>query len=219
MSIEIKVLTMGLAVTHCYIVGDTETGEALVIDPVDQAQTIFDTAQDLGWTIKLILATHGHFDHVLASKTLKELTNAPFYIHSADLPFLERLPETGLRFAGYRFPEAAVPDRLLTNDSEIINLASIRLETIYTPGHAPGHITYFMRNHDLIFSGDCLFAGSIGRTDLPGGDYEILMHSICEKLIPLGDNILVLPGHMEQTTTGKERLTNPYVLEYISRQA
>jgi hydroxyacylglutathione hydrolase len=218
MSIEIKVLTMGLAITHCYIVGDTDTGNALVIDPVDRAETILKTARDAGWTIKRILATHGHFDHVLASKSLKELTGAPFYIHRADLPLLENLPQTGVRFTGQPFPEAAAPDHLLGDTPEIIELGAIKLETIFTPGHAPGHISYFMRDHSIVFSGDCLFAGSIGRTDLPGGDYELLMHTIFEKLLPLGDDVYVLPGHMEQTTIGKERQTNPYVLEYLSRQ-
>src|SRR5215510_7944812 len=101
MNIEIKMLTMGIAVTHCYIVGDTETNEAMVIDPVDQAQLIYKTAQDAGWTIKLILATHAHFDHVLASKELKELTSAPFYIHADCVPGLESLPQSGLRFTGH----------------------------------------------------------------------------------------------------------------------
>jgi hydroxyacylglutathione hydrolase len=214
MSIEIKVLTLGIASTHCYIVADTETNEALVIDPVDEAALIFKTAQDAGWTIKLILATHAHFDHVLASKELKELTGAPFYIHSESLPFLKTLPEQGLMFTGQRFPQAAVPDRLLTTEPETIQLAGMKLETLFTPGHAPGHISFYMRDGGLVFSGDCLFAGSIGRTDLPGGDYDLLMRSIFEKLLPLGDDTRVLPGHMELTTIGKERATNPFLLEY-----
>lgn len=215
MKIEIKMLTMGIAVTHCYIVGDTETKEALVIDPVDEAPLIAKTAEDAGWTIKLILATHAHFDHVLASKELKDITGAPFYIHGDGVPMLKNLPQQGVRFVGTPFPEAAVPDRLLTTEPEIITLGSIRLETLYTPGHAPGHISFYMREGKLVFSGDCLFAGSIGRTDLPGGDYDLLMRSIFDKLIPLGDNTRVLAGHMEPTTIGKERATNPFLLEYM----
>jgi len=214
MTIEIKILNLGIASTNCYIVGDTETKEALVIDPVDNAPLLYKTAQDSGWAIKLILATHGHFDHVLASKELKELTGAPFYIHSADLFWLEDLPQRGMTFVGHLFPEAAEPDRLLTSESEIIELGAIKLETIFTPGHAPGHISFYMRDHKLVFSGDCLFAGSIGRTDLPAGDYDLLMKSIFEKLLPLGDDVRVLPGHMEQTTIGQERRMNPFLLEY-----
>ena len=215
MKIEIKVLTMGIATTHCYIVGDTETNEALVIDPVDQTPLIAKTAQDAGWTIKLILATHAHFDHVLASKELKDITGAPFYIHGECVPMLQNMPEQGIRFVGEPFPEAAVPDRLLTTEPETITLGAIQLETLYTPGHAPGHISFYMREGKLVFSGDCLFAGSIGRTDLPGGDYDLLMRSIFDKLIPLGDETRVLAGHMEPTTIGKERATNPFLLEYI----
>lgn len=214
MSIEIRVLTMGIAATHCYLVADSETNEALVIDPVDQAATIYKMAQDEGWTIKLILATHAHFDHILASKELKELTGAPFYIHSECLPQLKSLPESGVKFTGQPFPEAAEPDRLLTTESETIRLASIELETLYTPGHAPGHISFYMPDGGLIFSGDCLFEGSIGRTDLPGSDYEVLMRSIFEKLLTLDDEVKVLPGHMNLTTIGKERATNPFLLEY-----
>ncbi len=214
MSIEIRILTLGLASTHCYILGDTDTNESVVIDPVDQAPLIFKTAQDSGWTIKLILATHAHFDHVLASKELKELTGAPFYIHGDSIPLLKNLPESGLRFTGKAFPEAAVPDRLLTTGSEIIQLGAIQFETLYTPGHAPGHIAFYMRDAGIVISGDCLFAGSVGRTDLLGGDHDMLMRSIFDKLLPLGDDVKVLPGHMDLTTIGKERTTNPFILEY-----
>jgi hydroxyacylglutathione hydrolase len=213
MTIEIKVLSnLGLASTNCYIVGNTETNEALVIDPVENAPLLLETAQDAGWTIKLILATHGHFDHVLASKELKELTGAPFYIHADDLFLLENLPQQGIMFTGKPFPEAATPDRLLTTEPETIELGAIKLETIFTPGHSPGHLSFFMPDHNLVFSGDCLFAGSIGRTDLPGGDINVLLDSIFERLLPLGDEVQVLPGHMQPTTIGKERTTNPFLL-------
>ncbi|MEQ8677458.1 MAG: MBL fold metallo-hydrolase [Aggregatilineales bacterium] len=211
MPIEIRVLTLGLAATNCYIVGDTDLNEAILIDPVDNAPLLLKTAQDAGWTIKKIIATHGHFDHVLASKELKNLTDAPFYIHEECVPFLERLPETGMRFTGKPFPKAAIPDEFLTTESQTIKLGAINLETLYTPGHAPGHISLFMREQNIVFSGDCLFSGSIGRTDLPGSDYEVLMKSIFEKLMPLGDEVQVLAGHMQPTTIGQERLTNPYL--------
>ncbi len=214
MKIEIKMLTLGIVATNCYIVANTETKEAMVIDPVDEAPLIAKTATDAGWTIKLILATHGHFDHVLASRELKAITGAPFYIHGDSIPLLHNLPQQGVRFTGTAFPEAAEVDRLLTSETEIIELGEVKLETLYTPGHAPGHISFYLREGELVFSGDCLFAGSIGRTDLPGGDYDVLMRSIFEKLIPLGDQTRVLAGHMEPTTIGKERTTNPFLLSY-----
>jgi len=214
MTIEIKKLTLGPIATNCYIVGDTEAKEALVIDPVNDAPLIHATAQRFGWTIRLILATHGHFDHILASKELKELTAAPFYIHRDDLPFLETLPQQGIMFFGTPFGEAGRPDRFLTTEPETIILGAIRLETIFTPGHSPGHVSFFLRDHNIVFSGDCLFTGSIGRTDLPGGDYDLLMKTIFEKLLPLGDHVYVLPGHMDTTTIGRERQTNPFLLAY-----
>ncbi len=213
--IEIRVLTLGIAATNAYIVGDTSTKEAIVIDPVDNAPLLVKTAQEALWTIKLILATHGHFDHVLASRALKELTGAPFYIHKNDQFMLDNLPQTGLRFTNQAFPKAAVPDRYFTDAPETIELGSIKLETLFTPGHAPGHIAFFMRDQGILFSGDALFAGSIGRTDLPGGDYDLLMRSITEKLLPLGDEVTVLSGHGGQTTIGREKRTNSFILDYL----
>lgn len=214
MTIEIKRLTLGMVATNAYIVGDTETKNALVIDPVDEADTLYQAAQGAGWSIKLILATHAHFDHVLASRALKEQTGAPFYIHEECVPWLEILPQQGQMFGMGAFPEAAIPDRLLTAVSETITLDGITLETRYTPGHAVGHLAFYLREQGVVFSGDALFAGSVGRTDLPGADYEVLMRSIVEQLIPLGDAVRVLPGHMGETTIGRERKTNPFLLSY-----
>jgi hydroxyacylglutathione hydrolase len=208
MSISIKVLTLGIAQTNCYIVGDTETKAAVVVDPVDAAPLLFKTAQDAGWTIKLMLATHGHYDHILAAAELKELTGAPFYIHRntpqlagfADDPFIAQI-----------FPPIPKPDRRLLDETEHLELDSLRFETLFTPGHSPDHVCFFMREHNLLFGGDCLFAGSIGRTDLPYGDHATLMNSIFDKLIPLGDSVHVLPGHMQPTTIERERRTNPFL--------
>ena len=214
MSIEIRVLNMGIAATNCYIVGDTDARAALVIDPVDQAAHIAQVAQAEGWTIQMIVATHGHFDHVLASKELKALTGAPFLIHADAVSWLRQLPQTGIRFTGQPFPEAAEPDRLLTTTSETLTVGAITLETLYTPGHAPGHLALYMRDAGIVFSGDALFAGSIGRTDLPGGDMDVLMQSIATQLLTLPDETIVLPGHGGQTTIAAERQTNPFILAY-----
>jgi hydroxyacylglutathione hydrolase len=212
MTLEIKYVTLGIAVTNAYLIGDTETKEAVLIDPVDQAETLAKMADDSGWTIKLILATHAHFDHVLASKALKEITGASFTIHEEAAPMLAYLPDTGVRFTGTAFPEAAVPDRLLTTASETLEVGAIKLETLFTPGHAPGHLSFYLRDHGVVFSGDSLFAGTIGRTDLPGGDHDLLIKSIREQLLPLPDEVTVLAGHGEPTTIGKERATNPYLM-------
>jgi glyoxylase-like metal-dependent hydrolase (beta-lactamase superfamily II) len=214
MSVEIQSKTLGMVSTNAYLVADTDTNEAILIDPVDEARTLVEWAEQLGWTIKLILATHAHFDHVPASQELVELTGAPFYIHEEAAPYLESLPLTGVRFTGQRFPEAAQPDRLL-KDNEEITRGAVTLKALYTPGHAPGHLSFYLERERVVFAGDALFAGSIGRTDLEGGDFDVLMHSIQTRLLPLGDETRVLPGHMGQTTIGKERETNPYLLRHL----
>jgi hydroxyacylglutathione hydrolase len=209
--IEILQYTLGLAVTNGYILGDKATGEAILIDPVENAPLLVKSAEDAGYTIKLILATHGHFDHVLASKELKELTGAPFYIHRRDQPYLDNLPQTGMRFTGELFPEAAVPDHYFEDESETVTLGDITLETIFTPGHAPGHVCFYLRDHGLLFSGDLLFQGSVGRTDLPGGDHAVLLESIAKLFELLPEDTRLLPGHGGHTTLGQERLTNPFI--------
>ena len=212
MSIEIRTLTLGIAATNCYIVGDTVTNEAVVIDPVDDAALILKTAQDAGWEIRLILATHGHFDHVLASLPLKDLTGAPFWIHEEGPYWLDRMAEQGLMFTGQPFPPAAQPDRYLTSESETLTVGTITLKTLFTPGHSPDHLSFYLPDHGLVFSGDSLFQGSIGRTDLPRSSYSTLMQSIHDVLLPLGDDIRLYPGHMGSTTIGQERLHNPFLV-------
>ncbi len=214
MTIKVITLTLGAVATNCYIVGDTDSGEALVIDPVDDAPRIARAAEAAGLAIKLIAATHAHFDHVLASAPLKMMTNAPFWIHEDCLPFLQTLPQQGMMFFGHTFPEAAAPDRLLSSRRETFVLGAIWLETLYTPGHAPGHLSFFMPEQRIVFCGDALFRGSIGRTDLPGGDYDQLMRSIFNQLIPLGDDVVALPGHGEPTTIGAEKQSNPFLLSW-----
>ncbi len=209
--IEILQYTLGLAVTNGYIVGDKTTGEAILIDPVEDAPQLIQHAADAGYTIKLILATHGHFDHVLASKELKELTGAPFYIHQADQPYLDNLPQTGLRFTGQPFPEAATPDHYFSDESETVRLGDIALETIFTPGHAPGHVCFYLRDHGILFSGDLLFQGSVGRTDLPGGSFDVLLASVAKLFEMLPGDTRLLPGHGGHTVLEVEQRTNPFL--------
>jgi hydroxyacylglutathione hydrolase len=211
MTIEIKMMTLGVVATNAYLIGDTETKEAILIDPVDKAEVLKQAADDAGWTIKLILATHAHFDHVLASKALKELTGAPFWAHGDTLPMLENLHLQGKRFGLGDFPEGAKLDRVLMTAPETIEIGGIKLETLYTPGHAPGHLAFYMPEYKIVFSGDALFFGSIGRTDLPGGNHELLLKSIREKLLTLDDDVQVLSGHGQPTRIGIEREHNPFL--------
>lgn len=209
--IEILTRTLGPIETNAYIVGDRASGQAILIDPVDDAPQLVKAAADAGFEIALILATHAHFDHVLASAALKELTGAPFVLHTEAAPMLRDLPAQGQMFFGSPFPPAAEPDRLITSEDEIIELGAIRLHPLYTPGHAPGHLAFYMPAQKVVFSGDALFAGSIGRTDLPGGSTDLLIGSIVHKLLTLDDDVRVLPGHDEATTIGIERRENPYL--------
>jgi hydroxyacylglutathione hydrolase len=211
MTLKIKILTLGIVATNAYIIGDEDTRRAVLIDPVDDAPTLLKAAEDSGWSIALILATHAHFDHVLASADLKAATGAPFAIHPDAAATLPDIPERGRLFYGKLFPAAAEPDRLLTTESEIIEVDGIRLETLYTPGHAPGHIAFYMRDYDIVFSGDALFNGGIGRTDLPGSNHAQLMQSIHTRLLTLPDDTRVLSGHGDPTTIGHERAYNPFL--------
>lgn len=218
MAIEILKLTLGPIQTNCYILGDSDSGSAVVIDPVDRASLIVKTAQDQGWTVREILATHGHFDHIMASADLKQLTGAPFRCHRLDLPLVQALPQATMAWLGVESPPAAEPDSFV-DEGDVIEVGAIRLEVLFTPGHSPGHVSYVLRSENAVLCGDVLFRGSIGRTDLPGGDYETLMRSIVDKLLPLGDEMAVLPGHMDNTTIGAERATNPFVLDYLQTRA
>jgi hydroxyacylglutathione hydrolase len=213
-AIDIKMLTLGIVQTNAYIIGDSNRHEAIVIDPVDEAETICKAAQDNGWSITHILATHAHFDHIMASHALKEMTGAQFWIHEEAVPMLEALPNQGKRFGLENMPQPAVPDRVFTEPRETFTIGSLTIESLYTPGHAPGHLSFFLPHHYIVFSGDSLFAGSVGRTDLPGGSTKVLMESIFTMLLPLGDDVRVLPGHMQPTTIGRERKTNPFLLSY-----
>lgn len=214
MSISINSITLGIVATNSYLITDTTLKQSILIDPVDEADTLLELAASHETEIKLILATHAHFDHILASLALVEKTGAPFWIHAEAAPYLDRLPETGVRFTGRAFPPAAKPHKFIA-DNEVITLGEISLQALYTPGHAPGHLSFYMDSHRVVFSGDALFAGSIGRTDLEGGSLPLLMTSIKERLLTLEDDVHVYPGHMGETTIGQERRNNPYILRYL----
>ncbi len=213
MSIAIKSLTLGAFATNAYLVADTATKNALLIDPVDNPDLILAAAADEGWRIEMMVATHAHLDHVLAAAALKEQLRIPFCAHKDTPPLLREVPLQGIYFGLGDLPAPPEPDELL-EDEATIALDSIVLKCLYTPGHAPGHISLLMEKEGVLFSGDTLFAGSIGRTDLPGGDHALLMRSILDRLMPLDDVVRVLPGHMGETTIGRERKTNPFLLAH-----
>ncbi len=209
MALEIVTLTLGVVQTNCYLVGDLDSRMAVVIDPADDAPAILAAAQARGWTIRHIVATHTHFDHVLAAAALQQQTGAPFLTHREAQQGLDMLQVTG-RLFGLELPPPPEPDGFIAA-GETLQAGAITLEVLLTPGHAPGHISLVLRSEQVVFAGDCLFAGSIGRTDLPGGDYAELIRSIEQELLPLGDDFRVAAGHGPWTTIGRERATNPYL--------
>lgn len=217
MALEVLKLTLGPLQTNCYIIGDTDTNDAVVIDPSDHAPLIVQTVTDRGWTVREILATHGHFDHILASADLKALTGAPFRAHLKDLHLINTMPTRVREWIKIDAPPAAEVDTFVT-EGDVITVGNIELDVLFTPGHSPGHVSYVLRSANIVFSGDCLFLGSIGRTDLAGGSYDALMKSIVTQLLPLGDEFTVAPGHMHNTTIGYERENNPHILAYLAEQ-
>ncbi len=161
MTIEILKLTLGPLQTNCYIVGDTDTRDAVVIDPSDQAALLFETARARDWTIREILATHGHFDHILASRDLKQMTGAPFRVHIREEAQIKIMPKRVRDWLRIDVPPAAEIDAYVT-PGETITAGSLAFEVLFTPGHSPGHVSYVLRRANVVFSGDCLFLGSIG---------------------------------------------------------
>ena len=218
MAIDIVKMTLGPIQSNCYIVGDTNTNDAIVIDPGDSAHLILQAVEQRGWAVREILATHAHFDHIMASADLKDATGAPFRLHRADEPLRRAMPEQVRQLVGLDVPPAPESDGFL-EAGDRITVGAIALDVLFTPGHSPGHVSFVLASDQTVFCGDVLFAGSIGRTDLPGGDHATLMESIATQLLPLGDSFDVLPGHMQNTTIGHERTTNPFVLDYLSDRA
>jgi hydroxyacylglutathione hydrolase len=203
----IKTLTVGPIQANCFILGCEETMEAAVIDPGDETDRILNALSESSLSAKYIINTHGHFDHVSANKRLKEVTGAPILIHSLDAPMLDQLSSSAAAW-GLSADNSPKPDRQL-NDGDKISFGNITLTVIHTPGHTPGGISLYAS--DIIFVGDTLFAGSIGRTDFPGGSFETLKESIRKKLFVLGDHVKVYAGHGPPTTIGEERRSNPFV--------
>jgi glyoxylase-like metal-dependent hydrolase (beta-lactamase superfamily II) len=201
-------LVVGLLQCNCYLVGDPGTRDAIVVDPGDDADAILAAAERHGLRIGASVATHAHFDHVLAAQALRERAGIPFWLHADDLEMLSWQQEAGRMFMGIELPPPAEVDRRLADGDEAAS-GSLRLGVLHTPGHSPGSIS-LVAPGEAVFSGDTLFAGSIGRTDLPGGSQDLELRSIVDRLFPLGD-LPVYPGHGEATTIDRERVSNPFV--------
>lgn len=201
---------MGLLRSNSYVVFDEETREAVLIDAGDDAWLILETIHDNRLKLKAVYATHCHFDHVLAVNDLRQVVRVPFYIHRDDLETLMMGREMTRRFLGIDVPDPPSPDGFVEEGMNI-EVGSTSLRVIHTPGHSPGSVCYY--GEKILFSGDTLFKGSVGRTDAPGGSTEQLVKSIVDKIFTLPDDVRVFPGHGPETTIGWEKKHNPFVGE------
>jgi glyoxylase-like metal-dependent hydrolase (beta-lactamase superfamily II) len=201
-----------------FVVGCERTHEAVVIDPGDEAGDLLAAVRDRDVEVTRILLTHAHVDHITGVAQVKEALDVPVYLHKDDLPLYEHAVQQGQMFG---FAVRQPPPVDVYYDLEPIYFGDYEVRVHHTPGHCPGGVCLQIGRKGTagadLFVGDTLFAGSIGRTDLPGGNYDVLMRSITTVLFPLGDEAIVHPGHGPDTTIGRERATNPFVLEYLRR--
>jgi glyoxylase-like metal-dependent hydrolase (beta-lactamase superfamily II) len=200
-------LTVGPFQENCFIVGDEGTG--VLFDPGDEAARIALAVERTGLEIEKLIITHAHIDHVGAVAALVDEYACPVLMHAEAEPMLRQLPNQALMM-GLRFGKIPVVDGYI-EDGEIVDVGALAFRALYTPGHAPGHLAFYSEAEGVVISGDALFAGSVGRVDLPGGSMELLMRSINERLLTLPDATVVHPGHGPETTIGEERAHNPFL--------
>lgn len=194
---------------NCSIVVCPKTREAIVVDPGGDAETILAKLKELGAIVKLILITHAHFDHVLAARAVKAATGAPICLHKKDI-WLYRLMPLQYRMIGNKDKVPPRPDKLLL-DGDALSAGALSLSVLHTPGHSPGSCCFHLADEKLLFSGDTLFASSVGNWRFLGGSFEAIIRSVNEKLMVLPDDTDVVPGHGPETTIGFERKNNPYL--------
>jgi hydroxyacylglutathione hydrolase len=205
----VEQLVVGPFQENTFLLRGADSTEVIIIDPGDEAERIGEVLDSHNWQPVAVVNTHGHLDHVGAIQQLKARYSLPFYMHPGDRFILGNAPESARRF-GVREPEVPDVDRELT-DGESLQLAGLELKVIHTPGHTPGGVCLAIDGR--LFAGDTLFSGSVGRTDLPGGDTATLMRSLLDRLMALPDQTIVHCGHGPDTRIGHERLTNPYLLD------
>lgn len=207
MPIAFRTLHLGPLDNDVYVLACPATREAAVIDVGFEPDVVIETVREAGLTVTLLLNTHAHYDHVAGMRTVHAALGGAYWIHPDDVAMLDTFNALGgaLGFPPARLPEPIHP----LADGQRLRLGDEELRVILTPGHSPGHVS-FLAGEEL-WSGDVLFAGSVGRTDLPGGSWDTLERSIRERVFPLGDAVRVNPGHGPATTIGRERRTNPFV--------
>jgi hydroxyacylglutathione hydrolase len=215
--IDVRMFTVGPVQENCFIVRAKDSDRALIVDPGDEADRLITATEALGIeTVEAILLTHTHFDHVGAVAPVAKATNAPVYCPELETFVLANIMDF-VPWPGFGPFESYEADRTVAG-GETLELAGLTIDVIFTPGHSPGHVTYAIRDEDALFSGDVLFQGSVGRVDLPGGDWPTLLRSIETLLDGYPAETTVYPGHMGVTTLGRERATNPFLRELAPHQ-
>ena len=205
----LETFPVGMLQCNCTILGDEQTREAMVIDPGDNVPEILTRLARHGLTLKQIVVTHAHIDHVGGALQLKKATSAPILLNQSDMPLLKMM-DVQAGWLGVATPEIGPPDTS-AEEGMVVGVANHAAQVIQTPGHTPGSICLHFVPDNLLLAGDTLFAGSIGRTDLPGGDSRKILHSIHDRLLTLPENTRVIPGHGLATTIGEERESNPFL--------
>ena len=204
-----EILPVGPLQCNCSVIGDEHSREAMVIDPGDNIEQIMGIVERNGLTVKQIVVTHAHIDHVGGAMKLKQRTGAPILLNQNDEMLLKML-DVQAAWVGMRAPGPVAIDQSLA-DADRITVGAIDATVIHTPGHTEGSVCLYFPAEQKLIAGDTLFAGSIGRTDLPGGSVEKIMRSLHSKVLALPDETIVVPGHGELTTIGEERETNPFL--------
>jgi glyoxylase-like metal-dependent hydrolase (beta-lactamase superfamily II) len=205
-----EILPVGPLQCNCSVVGDEESREALVIDPGDEVEDVLALVRRHRLTVKQIIITHAHIDHVGGAMKLKRATGAPILLNQNDYELLEMLDEQAA-WVGMARPGAVTVDADLA-DAGTVRAGKLRATVMHTPGHTQGSVCLYFEPEKKLIAGDTLFAGSIGRTDLPGGSFPKIMQSLRDRVLALPDETLVVPGHGPLTTIGKERVSNPFLV-------
>jgi glyoxylase-like metal-dependent hydrolase (beta-lactamase superfamily II) len=206
-----EILPVGPLACNCSIFGDEQTREAMVIDPGDQIEDVLEVLSRRGLKVKAIVITHAHIDHIGGAAKLKQATGAPVYMNQNDAELQAMLPVQAA-WLGMRNPENVEID-VAVKDGDSLLVGVAEFHVMHTPGHTPGSISLYAPAENKLVAGDTLFRGGIGRTDLPGGDGRRILRSIHDKLLPLPEETIVVPGHGANTTIGREKRMNPFLTE------